>query len=195
MKIRTKALLTIGFAVLVFAGVVVKDLRASQRAAGRMHGILKNTRLAQEVSPELKALMEEYPQAFRTQACIRKPPSAASCQAIRFLFENTWLARLRLVPRKIFSGVVVLADGRLVGASLGFGQPQAMVAVTENGDLEYFPHLPDDNPVFKNTKHFYFSAATLDSERSEALDWDIEFLTNLRTVQHGKELLRSGTQR
>ena len=195
MKTRTKALLIFGFAVLVFAGVVIRDSRATQRKADRLHAILKASRPGQEVGPELQALAAEDPDAFRTKACIRKPTGSEECHVFDFRLENDWQNRLRLAPRKIFAGRLVISDGHAVASSFGFGQGDALIAVTENGETAYFPALPPNSPVFHPAmRHFFFTPATPANERAAALDWDMDFLTSLRRVQNGQELLKSSSR-
>jgi hypothetical protein len=192
MKTRTFILLALGFAVLVFAGVVVRDTRATQRKAARLQAVMQAAKPGQELSPDLTQLIAEDPESFRTMACRFKPQGMEQCAAIRFLLENTWQQRLYLAPRKVLSGQIIVADGNLEAYDIGFGQAGRMVINVENRQYTYFLHIPAGNPVLKPTDAYFFLApGTSDQERAAALDWDVGFLTDLRTVQNGQELLKS----
>ncbi|HUQ49157.1 MAG TPA: hypothetical protein VM056_00435 [Terriglobales bacterium] len=171
----------------------MSETKKTQRRADRMHAILKASRPDRQVDRDLAEFMREEPQVFQTKPCIRKPEDAVACRSVGFHFQNDWPYRLRISPRKAFSGVMVVADDRVVAQSLGFGQfPDEIIVFRENGKFSYFPKISDDSPLFKSTMQPYFvTAADSDEDRSRALDWDNSFLTDLRTIKNANELLKS----
>jgi hypothetical protein len=170
----------------------VKETRATQKKADQIHAILKAVRPGQEIDSELKRLSESDPDEFKTGACRFKPKNVEQCSSISFRFENHWLHRLHLAPRKMYAGQIVVSDGRLEAYSTGFGEAGRQIINTENRDYPYYWQVPSGNPVVKATDaYFYLTAATPDVDRAAALDWDTSFLTDLRRVENARQLLKS----
>jgi hypothetical protein len=122
----------------------------------------------------------------RSQQC-----TASDCDYY-FAFQNTWINRLHLAPRRTFGARVVVTDGRVVYKELSFTQGSLLELLSQVSDVDCYPCRSASKPyqISINGLHsqVVLTPSSTREERVISYQFNLKFLNSVRHLRNTKEL-------